>query len=98
MHEFTLLKGIMEKLAQISEQEGGARVAVVRVTIGALAHISPSHFREHFEHAAKGTVAQGADLEIQENMDKDDPMAQEIVLNSVDIERLEHAPISETIH
>ncbi len=98
MHEFSLLKDIMEKLTQISEQEEGARIAVVRITIGALAHISPAHFQEHFEHAARGTVAQGAILDIQENMDRDDPMAQEIILNSVDIERLEHAPASETIH
>ena len=98
MHEFTHLKYIMEKLTQISEQEGGARIAVVRVTIGALTHVSPSYFQAHFERAASGTVAQGADLVVLENMDKDDPLAQEIVLNSVDIERLEHAPASETIH
>lgn len=98
MHEFSLLKGIMHKLQEISQQEDGARIAVVRITIGALAHISPEHFQEHFEHAARGTVAQGAILEIQENLDKNDPMAQEIILNSVDIERLESAPASETIH
>ena len=98
MHEFSLLKGIMQKLDQISAQEGGARIAVVRVTIGALAHISPDHFREHFEHAAKGGVADGATLEILENMGKDDPMAQEIVLESVDVEAPVHHPISETIH
>jgi hydrogenase nickel incorporation protein HypA/HybF len=98
MHEFSLLKGIMQKIEHISAQEGGARVTLVRVTIGALAHISPEHFREHFEHAAKGGVAEGAELEIQENMDQDDPMAQEIVLESVDIETPIYTPISETIH
>jgi hydrogenase nickel incorporation protein HypA/HybF len=98
MHEFSLLKGIIERLEQISAQEGGARIAVVRVTIGALAHISPEHLREHFEHAARGGIADGAELEITENLDREDPMAQEIVLESVDVETPTLAPASETIH
>ena len=33
--------------------------------LGALAHISPDHFREHFEHGACGTIAEGARLTIE---------------------------------
>ncbi|MBM3822639.1 MAG: hydrogenase maturation nickel metallochaperone HypA [Verrucomicrobia bacterium] len=54
--------------------------------LGALCHISPEHFREHFNEAAVGTVADGAELEILFNPNPNDAKAQDILLDSVDVE------------
>ena len=54
--------------------------------LGALAHISGKHFREHFEQAALGTLAEGARLDIDVATDQSDPHAQDILLQSVDVE------------
>ena len=52
---------------------------------GPLAHISPSHLREHFDQAVVGSVAEGARLDIEELQDERDPHAQQIILDSVEI-------------
>ena len=54
--------------------------------LGALSHISADHFREHFDHAAGGTPAEGARLEVEVFGDVDDPRAQDIILDSVEVE------------
>ena len=86
MHELSLLRDLMKKIDTIATDNDAKRVTRVRVKIGALAHISGSHFRGHFEDAARKTVAEGAVLEVEELTDPDDPEAQHIVLDSVDVE------------
>jgi hydrogenase nickel incorporation protein HypA/HybF len=85
MHEMTLLVGLMKQIERIAREEKANAVSVVRVKLGALSHISPEHFREHFEHAALGTVAEGAVLEVTQLTDINDPNAQEILLESLDV-------------
>jgi hydrogenase nickel incorporation protein HypA/HybF len=58
----------------------------MKVRLGALAHISAQHFREHFVQAASGTVAEGARLDIEESSDQSDPRAQDILLETVEVE------------
>lgn len=86
MHEFSLINDLMRKVKEIAARHQAKKVASVRVLLGALSHISPEHFREHFEEAAVGTVADGAELEIVLNPDPNDPHAQDILLDSVDVE------------
>lgn len=83
MHEMSLLKDIMEKINRIAQQEKSTQVDKVTITIGAMAHISSDHFKEHFYHAALGGPAEKAELDVIEATDPEDPLAQEIVLNSV---------------
>ncbi len=85
MHEASLMKDLMSKILAISREQKGARVVGVSVRLGALSHMSAGHFREHFAVASHGTVAEGAHLNIQEGSDTDDPMAQQILLESVEI-------------
>lgn len=87
MHEFSLINDLMQKIATISHNEGGRRVVGVKVKLGALAHISADHFREHFEEAAMGTPAEGARLEVEAGDDENDPNAQDILLDSVEVEQ-----------
>jgi hydrogenase nickel incorporation protein HypA/HybF len=86
MHEMSLIHDLMRKIKTIASDQNAARVAGVKVRIGALAHISADHFREHFEEEAKGTIAEGARLEVEMLTDENDPQAQDIILDSVEVE------------
>lgn len=86
MHEFSLIDDLMKKIETVTASQEAKRAVVVTVKLGALSHISADHFREHFDHAAKGTVAEGARLEVHESKDINDALAQEILLESVEVE------------
>ena len=86
MHEFSLINNLLQKIKTIAEQNNASTVTNVSVTIGALAHISASHFREHFVEGSKGSIAEGASLEIEENPDVNDPNAQDILLKAIDVD------------
>ena len=86
MHELSLIIDLLRKIEAISREQGSRRVTGVKVRIGALAHISAEHFRDHFTRAARGTVAEGAWLETEMLTDMTDPHAQEILLDSVEVE------------
>ena len=45
----------------VAAEEGGSHVTRIRVRLGALSHFTPEHFREHFDDAAAGTLAEGAE-------------------------------------
>ena len=85
MHELTLLKDLFSKIEAIAEENNSDMILGVTVKLGALSHISPDHFRGHFDQAAVGTVAEGAALTIRELTDMSDPHAQEIILESVEV-------------
>ncbi len=86
MHEFSLINDLMRKIESITREHGGRKIVSIKVSLGALSHISPEHFREHFIQAAAGTVAAGARLEIEQHKDESDPRAQDILLESVEVE------------
>lgn len=86
MHEHSLMKDLIRKIESIAREHETRRIVSVSVKLGALSHISADHFREHFIEAASGTVAEGARLDIMEMKDKTDPRAQDILLESVELE------------
>ncbi|MCB1325628.1 MAG: hydrogenase maturation nickel metallochaperone HypA [Spirochaetales bacterium] len=86
MHEMSLLADLFRKIEAIAMSEEARRITKVKLKLGALAHISADHLREHFEEAAKGTAAEGCQLEIETNADTGDPNAQDILLESVEVE------------
>lgn len=85
MHEQSLIKNLVEKIHRLAADEGG-RLVAVRLRLGALAHISAGHLREHFEHETQGTSLAGLRLEIETLSDIHHPEAQEIVLESLEFE------------
>jgi hydrogenase nickel incorporation protein HypA/HybF len=85
MHELTLLKGLLSKIEAIAEENNSDRILGVTVKLGALSNISPDHFREHFDQAVVGTMAEGAKLTVRALTDMSDPQAQEIILESVEV-------------
>ena len=86
MHEFSLINDLMRKIETIARDQGAGRVVALKVKLGALSHISAEHFCEHFEAAARGTIAEGGRLEIETLTDESDPHAQDILLDSVELE------------
>jgi hydrogenase nickel incorporation protein HypA/HybF len=86
MHEAGLVKDLIRKVDEMVVSQGGKRAKIVKVRIGALSHLSGEHLRSHFEAAASGTMAAGANLEweIVENLS--DPHAQDVMLESLEIE------------
>lgn len=88
MHEASLMKTLMRRVEDLAREHGARRITRIAVKLGALSHFSPDHFREHFEQASRGTVAEGASLEIELLTDISDPRAQDVIVESVDIEEL----------
>jgi hydrogenase nickel incorporation protein HypA/HybF len=86
MHETGIVRDLVRRAEAIAMANGAARVRVVRVRLGALTQISPTHFRDHFADDAAGTLCEGAVLDIAEGTDPADPQALDVVLESVDLE------------
>ena len=86
MHEFSLMADLFSKIEHISQDNDGSKIVGVTVKLGALSHITPDHFAEHFEEFAKGTPAEGAKLSVIQLEDQKDPNAQDILLDSVEVE------------
>lgn len=84
-HELSLMADLVRKVESVAAQEGAAGVTSISVRLGALSHMSPEHFREHWRHAAVGTVAEGAEIAIEAASDPADPHAEEILLQSVTV-------------
>jgi hydrogenase nickel incorporation protein HypA/HybF len=80
------MRGLMAKLESLAGEQHASRVKGVRVRLGALSHFSAEHFREHFQEASRGTLAADATLEIEVSTDLADPRAQDVILESIDVE------------
>ena len=87
MHEKALMDDLIRKLEAEAQAEGGGRVTRIRVRLGALSHFTEAHFREHFEDAARGTLAEGAAVEAELRTDPTEPQAQGVVLESIDLQQ-----------
>lgn len=81
MHESGVIDELLKKVAEAARANSARKVVAVDVSIGALAAIEPEHLREHFDIAAVGTVAEGAELRVRVS---EEPGG--ILLESVEIE------------
>lgn len=84
MHERALLADLVREIESVAASEGARSVVAVRVRVGPMSHMTPAHFVEHFADATRGTVAEGARCDV-ESIDPRDPLAQSIVLDSIDV-------------
>jgi hydrogenase nickel incorporation protein HypA/HybF len=85
VHEKALMDDLMAKILSVAESEGGLRVVRIRVHLGALSHFTPAHFKEHFDDAARGTLAEGAEIEAELGTDVARPNASGVVLEAVEV-------------
>lgn len=64
MHEMSLCEGVLRVLEEQAQQQGFARVKTVWLEIGQLAGVEIEAMRFGFDVVMKGSVADGAQLEI----------------------------------
>ncbi len=65
MHEFSLVQGMLKILEDEIAKHGASRVTRVHVRVGELANLVPDSFTFAFETVSPGTVAEGAELELE---------------------------------
>ena len=86
MHEKSLMDNLIKKILLLAQQEHAVKVTKVSVTLGALSHMSKEHFKEHFDIAALGTIAQDAEIEAEQSEDIYDPNAAFVILRKIDVQ------------
>ena len=79
------MNDLMRKIEADASAEGARRVTRICVRLGALSHFTEAHFREHFEDASRGTIAEGAEVEAELRTDPTEPHAQGVILESIDV-------------
>ena len=86
MHERAVMRDVVARIEELARAEDATRVTRVCVRLGALSHFTPAHFREHFEDAARRTLAEGAVVDAEVDDDVGDPRAGDVVLQSIEVE------------
>jgi hydrogenase nickel incorporation protein HypA/HybF len=86
MHEHSVMNQLIRQIIHQASIAKARTVTSISVKLGALSHMSLPHFREHFEIAAKGTIAEHAKIVAEESQDIHDPHAAMIILQSIDVE------------
>ncbi len=86
MHETGLLKDIIQKVNEIVRAENASQVSEITINLGSLSQVSEEHFRYHFKIESKGTILENTNLKVAVNADTSDPLSQEIVLSSLELE------------
>jgi len=76
---------LVRKVLAVAEAERASSVVRIRVRLGALSHFTPAHFREHWEDASRGTVAEGAAVDAALDASLEGDAAQGVVLESVEL-------------
>lgn len=64
MHEMALAESVIDLVEDAARANGVSRVKTVVIEIGALSHVAPEAMRFCFEAVSRGSVAEGARLEI----------------------------------
>ncbi len=86
MHEKAVIENVTRKDEETAAELGAERVTRVVVQLGALSHCTPEHFREHFDEAARGTIAEGAEVVATLESDVAAPFASDMLLTDVELE------------
>jgi hydrogenase nickel incorporation protein HypA/HybF len=84
MHETSLIPDLIEKITTLAAGNTARRVVAVDVTVGALTGMDADHLREHFDEAAAGTIAEGAEVRCRVS---DDPLSTAVILDSLEMEQ-----------
>ncbi len=86
MHELALIQNLLAKVDAVVRDNGGRRAVAVDVWLGGLSHLSADRFADYFEEFSRGTLAEGAWLDIEVSDDVEDENAHRILLRNVEVE------------
>ena len=81
MHEWTIVQSMLQTALNEAEKYHASRVVLLRVKLGEEDHLEPSSLEFIFEALSKGTIAEGASLEIET------VSGRESVLESIEMEQ-----------
>lgn len=65
MHELAITQSILDIAQKVSQEHGITRVREVRIKLGAYSGIVPQCVQDYFAVISRGTLAEGAVLDIQ---------------------------------
>ena len=65
MHEMALCRSIIDMIDEQAAAQGFRTVKTIRLAIGTLSHVEPDALEFGFDVASRGTLAEGATLEIE---------------------------------
>ena len=85
MHELSVVASLCSQAEAAARADGAERITAISVRLGALSHLSPDHLREHLVEAARGSMLEGARLDVAVGTDAADPHAQDIELLSLEV-------------
>ena len=86
MHEQSLMNNLMDQIKTLAQDHQGQKITRVQVWLGALSHFTKDHFQEHFDVAAKGSLAEGAQLDMELSEDQQDPNAMGVIIQEIDVD------------
>jgi hydrogenase nickel incorporation protein HypA/HybF len=86
VHERKLMDDLMQEIERQARAVDAGRVTKIRVRLGVLSHFAEAHFHEHFVDAARGGIAEDAEVETELRSDPTEPEAQGVVLESIEVE------------
>ena len=86
MHETALVRDVVRRINDLARATNARRVKGAKIWLGALSHLSPEHFRDHFAIESRDTLAAEAMLDIEASEDVSDPHAHNVRLESVDLD------------
>jgi hydrogenase nickel incorporation protein HypA/HybF len=66
MHELSIAQDLLEIVSRTAAENNLRRVSRLRIVLGALGNVIPDALEFAFDVAGRGTVAEGAELEIVE--------------------------------
>lgn len=86
MHESGLVRDLVARIEEIARAQEAGKIRTIRVWLGALSHMTEGHFLDHFRIESVGSLAEGAEVEVELSDDLRDPNAQGVLLRSIDVE------------
>jgi Zn finger protein HypA/HybF involved in hydrogenase expression len=87
MGDASLMTNLIKQIDDVARMQHAVRVVTVKVKLGSMATMTTNRFRERFAERSRGTIAEGAQLDIEEVADWSDPHAQDVILDRVDFEK-----------
>lgn len=86
MHEASLMRDLLQRIEAVALAEEARRITGLKVWLGALSHFSAEHFAEHFAQMSQGTTVEGAQLHITVSADIGHTNAQDVLIESIEVE------------
>jgi hydrogenase nickel incorporation protein HypA/HybF len=88
VHESGVVRDLVARIEEVARAQQAGKIRTIRVWLGALSHMTESHFLDHFRIESRGSLAEGAEVEVELSDDVGDPNAQGVLLRSLDVEEL----------